>query len=84
MSAAEQTYAPNLDTYIPTRHQLQELPLSCEASSITEWYNFFREKEGKYLVPESFIRSKMTTFDAPLTRNAYGKLIWGDPDFGFV
>lgn len=83
-TAAEETYTPNLDILIPTNHQLQELPLSCEASSMSEWYNFFREKEGKYLVPESFIREKIPTFSLPLTRDPYGKLIWGDPDFGFV
>lgn len=75
-ATAEEKYTPNLDLTIVTPHKKQELPLSCEAASMTEWYNFLREKEGKFLVSESFIRGKMTTFSAPLKRDVYGKLIW--------
>lgn len=78
------THEKNLNITIKTQHQLQELPLSCEASTMTEWYNFIRAKEGKYPVTESFIRSKIPSYSLPLSRDPYGQLVWGDPDFGFV
>lgn len=72
------------DILLSTHHEKQELSLSCEANSMTELYNFIRAKEGKYLVQESFIRSKLVmSQDLPLKINKH-EILWGDPDWYFV
>lgn len=69
---------------LSTHHQKQELSLSCEASSMTELYNFIRAKEGKYLVTESFIRSKLIKSEDLPIKSPNGDILWGDPDWYFV
>jgi hypothetical protein len=72
------------DILLSTHHEKQELSLSCEANSMTELYNFIRAKEGKYLVTESFVRSKLVmSQDLPLKINKH-EILWGDPDWYFV
>lgn len=69
---------------LSTHHEKQELSLSCEASSMTELYNFIRAKEEKYLVTESFIRSKFIKSEGLPVKSPIGEILWGDPDWYFV
>ena len=67
-----------------THHEKQELSLSCEAKSMTELYNFIRAKEGKYLVTESFVRSKLVMSNSLPVKISKDEILWGDPDWYFV
>lgn len=69
---------------LETHHEKQELSLSCEANSMTELYNFIRAKEDKYLVTESFIRSKIIRSESLPMQVGKNEILWGDPDWYFV